>query len=103
MHSRGLLIDYLGTDGIAAIAQAKADCATLNAIVANSCPDATLQTNVLKLLPFTSINATELAKWASSNSGTIDIHELTDLSESIDFAFPASGKSNYVAGAQARR
>lgn len=98
MHSRGLLIDYLGTDAIAAIAQAKADCAAQNLIVPLSCPAATLRTNVLKLLPFTSINATELAKWTSSAATTIDIHELTDLSESIDYAFPASGKSTYVAG-----
>ncbi len=98
LHSRGLLIDYLSADAIAAIAQAKAECAAQNALVANSCPAATLQTNVLKLLPFTSINATELAKWTSSDATKIDVHELTDLSESIDYSFPASGKANYVAG-----
>lgn len=98
LHSRGLLIDYLSTEAIAAIAQAKADCAALNVIVPNSCPSATLQTNVLKKLPFTSINATELAKWSSTNSSQIDVHELTDLSESIDYSFPASGKADYIAG-----
>ncbi len=98
LHSRGLLIDYLGTEAIAAITAAKADCAAQNAILANSCLTATLQTNVLKLLPFTSINATELAKWTSSNTAQIDVHELTDLSESIDYSYPASGKAFYISG-----
>lgn len=98
LHSRGLLIDYLSTDAIAAITAAKAACASQNVLVPGSCSPATLQTNVLKLLPFTSINATELAKWASTSAARIDIHELTDLSQSIDYAYPASGQTTYITG-----
>ena len=85
----------------AAITAAKADCAAQNVLVSGSCPAATLQTNVLKLLPFTSINATELAKWQSTAAAQIDVHELTDLSQSIDYAFPASGQTTYITGTTA--
>jgi len=99
MHSRGLLIDYLSAEALAAITKVKADCAAMNVILANSCPADMLQTNVLKVLPFTSINSTELAKWASSDATKIGVNELTDLSESIDNAYPASGKATYISGA----
>lgn len=86
MHTRGLYIDYLHTDAIAAIASAKAAC------LASGCTTQETKTAVLKLLPFTSVNTTELAKWLSATT-QISVSQLTDLKESIDLALPASGKA----------
>jgi type IV pilus modification protein PilV len=64
LHSRGLYIDYLEADALSAIADAKTSCVT------NSCSSTALQTAVLSLLPFTSINLTELSNWTPLvNSG----------------------------------
>jgi hypothetical protein len=57
LHSRGLYIDYLEPEALQAIEDAKANC------VATSCTAAAKQTAVLELLPFTSINLTELTDW----------------------------------------
>jgi type IV pilus modification protein PilV len=93
MHSRGLLIDYLNTDALAAIASAKASC------IATNCTTAQTQTAVLKLLPFTSINLTELAKWQSSNTSKISVSLLEDLSETLTSALPVSGRATFNSGA----
>jgi len=93
MHSRGLYIDYLHTDAIAAIASAKAAC------IAASCDAAQTQTAVLKLLPFTSINTTEVAGpgWSKSNA-KIDVSKLDDLYASINAALPAAGRASFNSG-----
>jgi type IV pilus modification protein PilV len=57
LHSRGLYVDYLEPEALQAIEDAKANC------VATSCTAAAKQTAVLELLPFTSINLTELTDW----------------------------------------
>jgi prepilin-type N-terminal cleavage/methylation domain-containing protein len=57
LHSRGLYIDYLEPETLAAIASAKQNCVT------NSCTTAEKQTAVLQLLPFTTINLSELSLW----------------------------------------
>jgi prepilin-type N-terminal cleavage/methylation domain-containing protein len=93
LHARGLYIDYLHTDAIAAITSAKATC------VAQSCTADETQTAVLKLLPFTSLNATELAKWQSSNASKVGISLMEDFSETIDEALPVSGRATYNSGA----
>jgi prepilin-type N-terminal cleavage/methylation domain-containing protein len=56
LHSRGLYIDYLETEAVEAIKQARID-------ISCSADAASLQTCVFKLLPFTSINLTEIADW----------------------------------------
>lgn len=94
LHARGLLVDYLSAEAIEAIDDAKTDCLPANL----NCTTAQLQTAVFKLLPFTTINATELAKWTSTNSTQVLVSELQDLSESIDQSLPASGKSQYLSG-----
>jgi type IV pilus modification protein PilV len=58
LHGRGLYIDYLEPEALNAIADAKAGC------VSSGCTAAQKQTAVLKLMPFTSINLTELADWS---------------------------------------
>lgn len=99
MHARGLYIDYLHTDAIAAIASAKAAC------VVQSCTADEKQTAVLKLLPFTSINATELADWASSDSSKLGVslrgsnaNTPGDFSLTIDDPLPVSGKATFNTG-----
>jgi hypothetical protein len=95
LHARGLLIDYLSAEAIEAIDDAKTNCLPANM----NCSTADLQTAVFKLLPFTTINATELAKWTTTAPTQVYVSELQDLSESIDLSLPASGKSEYKSGA----
>ena len=92
MHTRALVIDYLGTKATQAIAAAKAQC------IIDNCSAAQLQTAVLRLLPFTSINTTELAKWFSSNASKVGVSLLQDFSESINQSLPVSGKAAYNSG-----
>jgi hypothetical protein len=68
LHSRGLYVDYLEQEARDAIVDAKAACRN------NTGGDpsaADLRTCVLKVLPFTSINLTEVADWASSSTAQI--------------------------------
>lgn len=53
LHARGLYIDYLEPDAIDAISESQADCA--EGLTESQC--------LLRVLPFTSINLTELATW----------------------------------------
>jgi type IV pilus modification protein PilV len=62
LHSRGLYIDYLESSAKQAIEDAKDDCET------NSCDEDALRTAVLKVLPFTSINLTEISNWSPTSS-----------------------------------
>ena len=93
MHSRGLYIDYLHTDAIAAIASAKATC------LAAGCTASETQTAVLKLLPFTSINTTEVAGpgWSKTNA-KINVSKLDDLYASINASLPAAGSASFNSG-----
>lgn len=93
LHTRGLYIDYLNTEAIAAIASAKAAC------LAASCTTAQTQTAVLKLLAFTSINTTEVAGpgWTATNA-KIGVTNLNDLSAAINLGLPAAGKAEFLSG-----
>ncbi len=58
LHNRGLYIDYLESDARVAISEA-----------ISACPDATADVDcVLPLLPFVSINTTDIAQWDSDPS-----------------------------------
>ena len=61
LHLRGLYIDYLEDAAVQAIKDAKA------------CASTDKQTCVLKVLPFTSINLTELANWTPRTSSAAPI------------------------------
>jgi type IV pilus modification protein PilV len=58
LHSRGLYIDYLEPEAVAAITAAKASCVTSN------CTTAEKSVAILSILPFTSINLSELTDWS---------------------------------------
>lgn len=69
LHSRGLYVDYLEDEAVQAINDAKTNCQG-----ASGTPTASeLRTCVLKVLPFTSINLTELADYASSATAQINV------------------------------
>jgi len=92
LHSRGLYIDYLELEAVDAIKQKKIDSTcTVDA--------ATLQTCVLKLLPFTSINLTEIADWGPI-SGSFVVTNL-DYSTSLASGNPVRGKVTTNASAAA--
>ena len=62
LHSRGLYVDYLEKEALKAILAAKTACNT------NSCTAAQKRSAVLTVLPFTSINVTELSKFTPTSS-----------------------------------
>lgn len=82
LHSRGLYVDYLEEDAVAAITAAKATSACQASTEAMS-------TCILKLLPFTTINLTELADW-SPTSGPLAVTN-NDFSASRDASDPVRG------------
>lgn len=92
MHSRGMYIDYLEQDAVNAITDAKADIAcNVNAT--------TLQACILKLLPFTSVNLTEIADWAPL-AGTLSVTNF-DYSTSLNYGYPVRGKATTAAASAA--
>lgn len=62
LHSRGLYVDYLESDAVNAINNAKSNCA--DGLTTSEC--------VLRVLPFTSINLSEVADWAPSTEDLLD-------------------------------
>ncbi len=56
LHSRGLFVDYLEQEAMDAVIDAKTLCPSQSGQVYSDC--------VLKVLPFTSINLTEIADWS---------------------------------------
>ncbi len=63
LHTRALYFDFLEQEAIDAITNAKASCPSQSGSVLSNC--------VLKKLPFTSINLTEIANWNSVNPDPI--------------------------------
>jgi type IV pilus modification protein PilV len=63
-HLRGLYIDYLEPVAVTKINAVKAECDAAEAALTGSCdPATTKKERVYALLPFTSINITEVANW----------------------------------------
>jgi type IV pilus modification protein PilV len=88
LHSRGLYVDYLEQDALDAIGDAKADCKGTGV----NPPTATqLRDCVLRVLPFTSINLTELSEWTPRTGTQIKVTN-DDFSTSINFTDPVRGK-----------
>ena len=92
LHSRGMYVDYLEQDAVNAIIDAKADagCAV---------GPATLSACILKLLPFTSINLSELADWTPL-SGDLSVTNF-DYSTSLNSGDPIRAKVTTNASAAA--
>ena len=93
LHSRGLYIDYLEQDAVDAITAAKADSAC-------NVDSATLQTCILKLLPFTTINLTEIADWAGNDNTRLAVTN-NDFSSTLNSTDPVRGKVTTSAGSAA--
>lgn len=92
LHSRGVYIDYLSAETLALIAAIKAQC------VIDSCPTATRQTRILSVLPFTSINLTEISNWKSTvanvaNTVTIKMDNTIGFVDSLNQLAPVKGKT----------
>lgn len=81
LHSRGLYIDYLEQDAVDAINSAKDDPACVGV----------LSTCVLKLLPFTTVNLTEIADWGSADATKVTVTN-NDFSTSISNVDPVRGR-----------
>ena len=64
LHARGLYIDYLEPDAIDAISESQADCA--DNLTESEC--------LLRVLPFTSINLTELAAWSPVEADDLAVY-----------------------------
>lgn len=86
LHGRGLYIDYLEDAAINRINDAKSDCDT---------GSTTLATCVLRHVPFTSINLTELANWTPASGNAIVVTN-NDFASSIDSSDPVRGRVESV-------
>lgn len=87
LHARGLYVDYLEDEAIQAINDAKQDCKG-----AGATPTATeLRTCVLKVLPFTTINLTELSDWSTEDTTQI-VASNNDFRTSLTSDTPVRGK-----------
>lgn len=76
LHDRGLYVDWLEPEVIAAIVQAKTLCAIDTGVGGCASSLAKKEAAVLRLIPFTSINLTEIASWTPakpSDTGGQDV------------------------------
>jgi prepilin-type N-terminal cleavage/methylation domain-containing protein len=88
LHDRGLYIDYLEDEAKQAVIDAKNDCKGTGTAAPTA---AQLQACVLKVVPFTTINLTELADWTPA-SGTQIVVSNNDFKTSLDSDTPVRGK-----------
>ena len=88
LHDRGLYIDFLEDEAIQAINEAKADCEGSDG---GAPTDTEMRTCVLRVLPFTTINLTELANWSPSVGEEIVVSN-NDFRTSLDSDTPVRGK-----------
>lgn len=94
LHTRGLYVDFLEQDAVDAIGNAKANCqGAFNAGSGTFNPPTAAQVRdcVLRQLPFTAINLTELGDWTPITGPTIKVTN-DDFSTSVDFTDPIRGK-----------
>ena len=89
LHARGLYIDYLEQEAVDAVADAKSSCQGSSGAAATA---AQLRDCVLKVLPFTSINLTELAEWTPITGNEVKVTN-DDFSTSIVIDTPVRGSS----------
>ncbi len=85
LHARGLYIDYLEPDALKAINSAITTCGSTSACI-------------LPLLPFTTINETELANWTSSVNNVITVTNTASLTADDPLA-PLRGVTTEINGA----
>lgn len=95
MHARGLYVDYLEKEARDAIVDAKSQCVDQSSTGLLSC--------VLRVLPFTSINLTELARWTTSSAVQLNVTNndfITALTENNPIRGKATPGSNPQNGDQ---
>lgn len=90
LHDRGLYLDYLEDEARQAVLDAKNGCEYTTGATASE-KEAQLRTCVLKVLPFTTINLTELADWSPA-SGTQIVVSNNDFRTSLSSQAPVRGK-----------
>jgi hypothetical protein len=98
LHARGLFVDYL-TDEVRQMvrdAGLPANCLGTDNQPADT--NAEFRACVFKLLPFTSINLSEIAAWTATVPEKIDILN-NDFKTTIDSQFPVKGKALLKIGA----
>lgn len=91
LHARGVYVDYLEKEATDAITQAKASpTCTVDAAAMKLC--------ILRLLPFTSINLTEIADWDTTDSSKLVVttNNYSDTATSLE---PVRGAVKYAGGA----
>jgi prepilin-type N-terminal cleavage/methylation domain-containing protein len=91
LHSRGLYVDYLEKEATDAITAAKADT------TCSATPTA-LSLCVLRLLPFTSINLTEIADWDSADTSKAIVTN-NNYSQTLTRTEPVRGETSFAGGA----
>ncbi|MDR7133883.1 type IV pilus modification protein PilV [Lysobacter niastensis] len=84
LHARGLYVDYLEQEAVDAVIDAKSSCGS-------SATPAQLRDCVLRVLPFTSINLTEIAEWTPITGSQVKVTN-DDFSTSIAIDTPVRGK-----------
>ncbi len=80
LHGRGLFVDYLGAKAKEAINNAISSCGA-------SPTSAQLAECILPILPFTTINLTEMAKWTATDPTVLDINTFKSLSYNVEQPF----------------
>lgn len=81
LHTRGLYVDYLGASARKAVGDA-----------ISSCPTATpLAECILPVLPFTTINLTEMSRWVASDDTVLSVNTTKSLFWNV--AQPSAGRT----------
>jgi len=81
LHARGLYVDYLGTSARKAVGDA-----------ITSCPTGTpLAECILPVLPFTTINLTEMSRWVASDDNVLSVNTTKSLFWNV--AQPSAGRT----------
>ena len=90
LHARGLYIDWLEPEVIAAIVQAKTLCAIDTAVGGCASSLAKKEAAVLRLVPFTSINLTEIASWAPAKPSDVGGQDVLVYNNLLKCTVPAA-------------
>ena len=98
LHARGLYIDYLTPEVQQLVHDAglPANCMGTDNQPADS--NSEFQACVFKMLPFTSINLTEIASWTESNDTKVDVTDAA-FKDTVNQVFPVKGRADKKSGA----
>lgn len=81
LHARGLYVDYLGASARKAVGDAITSCPT----------DTPLAECILPVLPFTTINLTEMSRWVASDDTILSVNTTKSLFWNV--AQPSAGRT----------